>query len=113
MALHCKFLSNGFEYSLRDSQLTRYNNIPTVHQTELIKKKESTENGSANPFILHISKLRQVLFIVQKGVTKNAKIHCTKMKLLTQPATCMLATFKKASILSDERSVYEQKNEAD
>ena len=111
MALHCKFLSNGFEYSLRDSRLTRYNIIPTVHQTELIKKKESTENGSANPFILHISKLRQVLFIVQEGVAKNAKIQCNRMKLLTQPA--MLATFKKASILSDERSVYEQKNEAD
>ena len=43
--------------------------------------------------------------------TVNAKIQCTRMKLPTQPA--MLAIFKKASILSDEKSVYEQKNEVD
>ena len=30
--------------------------------------------------------LRRVLFVVRAGVAKNAKVQCTRMKLLTQPA---------------------------
>ena len=38
-------------------------------------------------------RLRQVLFSIRAGVTKNTKVQCTRMKLLTKPD--ILATWQK------------------
>ena len=34
-----------------------------------------------------INKLRRVLSVVREGLAKNTKLQCTRIKLLTQPAT--------------------------